>query len=102
MVEMISLYLEQTPLLINTMKQSFHDKDWNLLYSAVHKMIPSFSIMGISSDFEIMAKKIQEFASTQNQADGINELVLQLGNICNQACRELEEELVGLKEQTHE
>ena len=102
MVEMISLYLEQTPLLINTMKQSFHDKDWNLLYSAVHKMSPSFSIMGISSDFEIMAKKIQEFASTQNQADGINELVLQLGNICNQACRELEEELVGLKEQTHE
>ena len=102
MVEMISLYLEQTPLLINTMKQSFHDKDWNLLYSSVHKMIPSFSIMGISSDFEIMAKKIQEFASTQNQADGINELVLQLGNICNQACRELEEELIGLKEQTHE
>jgi NTP pyrophosphatase (non-canonical NTP hydrolase) len=58
--------------------------------------------MGIHKDFEDMAKKVQEFASTQKQSDGINDLVLQLGNICNQACRELEEELIVLKEQTHE
>ena len=62
MMEMILLYLEQTPPLINAMKQSLQDEDWNLLQSAVHKMIPSFSIMGISSDFENMAKKIQEYA----------------------------------------
>ncbi|HEY3389387.1 MAG TPA: PAS domain S-box protein, partial [Prolixibacteraceae bacterium] len=90
MMEMISLYLEQTPPLISAMKQSFQDKDWNLLYSAVHKMIPSFSIMGISPDFENMAKKVQEFASTHKQAEGINDLVLQLGIVCNQACQELE------------
>jgi PAS domain S-box-containing protein len=102
MMQMISLYLEQTPPLISAMKQSFHDKNWTLLYSAVHKMIPSFSIMGISSDFENMAKKVQEFASTQKQTDGINDMVLQLGNVCNQACRELEEELLELKEHNHE
>ena len=73
MMEMISLYLEQTPPLIKTMKQSLLDKDWELLYSAVHKMIPSFSIMGISIDFENMAKKVQEYASTQQQSDGIPE-----------------------------
>ena len=71
MMEMISLYLEQTPLLINTMKQSLQDKDWNTLHAAVHKMIPSFSIMGISVDFENMAKKVQEYASNQQQSDGI-------------------------------
>ncbi|MCX6236299.1 MAG: ATP-binding protein [Bacteroidia bacterium] len=102
MMEMISLYLEQTPPLISAMKKSFKEKDWHLLYSAVHKMIPSFSIMGISADFENMAKKVQEFASTQKQSEGINDLVLQLGNVCTQACSELEEELIGLKEQTHE
>src|SRR5207244_3440985 len=47
MMEMISLYLEQTPPLIRTMKQSYRDKDWISLYAAVHKMIPSFAIMGI-------------------------------------------------------
>jgi NTP pyrophosphatase (non-canonical NTP hydrolase) len=65
-------------------------------------MIPSFSIMGISTDFENMAKKVQEYASTQKQSEGISDLVLQLGNVCNQACEELEEELLELKEQKHE
>jgi PAS domain S-box-containing protein len=65
MIEMITLYLEQTPPLISAMKESLEIEDWKSLHKAVHKMIPSFSIMGISSHFEIMAKKIQEYASTQ-------------------------------------
>jgi len=92
MMEMISLYLEQTPTLVDTMKNSLQNKDWNSLHVAVHKMIPSFSIMGISTDFENIAKKVQEYASTQQQTDGILEMVLQLENICIQACIELKEE----------
>lgn len=97
MKEMIALYLEQTPPLISAMKLSFRDKDWKSLYSAVHKMIPSFAIMGISIDFENMAKKIQEFASTQLDQDGMPALVLQVENVCNQACRELEIEFNRIK-----
>jgi len=97
MMEMISVYLEQTPPLINSMKLSFRDKDWKSLYAAVHKMIPSFSIMGISIDFENMAKKVQEYASNQEQTDGIPDLVLQLENICVQACAELQEEFNTIK-----
>jgi PAS domain S-box-containing protein len=97
MMQMISLYLEQTPPLIRAMKQGFHDEDWNSLYSAVHKMIPSFSIMGISADFENMAKKIQEYASTQKQAEGIKDLVLQLENVLAQSCEELEIEYNTIK-----
>src|SRR3989344_2108512 len=63
----------------------------------IHKMIPSFAIMGISADFENMAKKIQEYASTQQQTDGIPDLVLQLENICTQACVELKEEFNMIK-----
>jgi len=91
MMEMISLYLVQTPPLIITMKQSFRDKDWGSLHAAVHKMIPSFSIMGISTDFENMAKKVQDYASTQHMGDGIPDMVLQLENVCEQACKELTE-----------
>jgi len=97
MMEMISIYLEQTPPLVIAMKQSFQDKDWKSLQSVVHKMIPSFSIMGISSDFENMAKKIQEYATTQQQADGIHDMVLRLDVICAQACQELEEEFNRMK-----
>jgi PAS domain S-box-containing protein len=97
MMEMISLYLEQTPPLISAMRQGLYDKDWHSLYAAVHKMIPSFSIMGISEDFEIMARKVQEYANTQQQTDGINDLVFQIGNVCTQACIELGEEYLRLK-----
>jgi len=97
MLQMISLYLEQTPPLISAMKQGFQDKDWQSLYSAVHKMIPSFSIMGISVDFENMAKKIQEYAATQKQSDGISNMILQLENILEQSCAELKEEYNTIK-----
>jgi PAS domain S-box-containing protein len=97
MMEMISLYLEQTPPLINTMKQSLLDQDWTSLRSAVHKMIPSFSIMGISTDFENMAKKVQEYSSIKEQTHEIHDLVIQLENVCLQACKELEEEFNTIK-----
>jgi PAS domain S-box-containing protein len=97
MMEMISLYLEQTPPLINTMKQSLLDKDWKSLQATVHKMIPSFSIMGISVDFENMAKKVQEYASTQQQTGDITEMVMKLEKVCMQACNELEEEFNAFK-----
>jgi CheY-like chemotaxis protein len=97
MTEMISLYLEQTPPLIKTMKQCLSTKDWNLLSKTVHKLIPSFSIVGISVDFENMAKKVQEYAGTQQQIDKIHNLVTQLESICNQACVELEEEFNLIK-----
>jgi PAS domain S-box-containing protein len=96
-VEIISLYLEQTPPLINEIKNSFNNGDWKQLYSAIHKMIPSFSIMGINNDYENIAKKIQEFANTQNQNEGIHEMIMQLDTVCSQACEELREELEKIK-----
>lgn len=92
MLEMISAYLEQTPPLIYTMKQSYLNDDWDTLHASVHKMIPSFSIMGINSDFENMAKKIQEYAHEQMKNDTIHNMVLQLEMVCTHVCKELEDE----------
>ena len=52
--------------------------------------------MGISKDFEVMAKKVQEYAMTQKSCDGIQEMVSGIGNVCTQACIELEEEVIRL------
>ena len=102
MMEMISLYLEQTPPLINAMKQSMFDKDWKSLQATVHKIIPSFSIMGISADYENLARQVQEFASTQQQTEGISEMVMQLEKVCLQACDELIVEFNIIKNNTNE
>lgn len=97
MMQMISLYLQQTPPLVSAMKKGLKDKDWNSLYTAAHKIIPSFAIMGISTDFENMAKKVQEFANTQKQEDDIPKLVSQIETVCLQACEELEQEIIAIK-----
>jgi PAS domain S-box-containing protein len=97
MMEMIELYLEQTPSLILKIKQSLSDKDWDLLFGSVHKMIPSFSIMGIHKEYEDLAKKIQEYSGKQQHLDEIQELVLQLETICLKACEELKEEYDNIK-----
>ena len=60
-------------------------------------MIPSFSIVGIHIDYENMAKKVQEYASTQQQIDKIPNMVLQLETVCMQACKELEHEFNTIK-----
>jgi PAS domain S-box-containing protein len=100
MMEMISLYLEQTPTLVILMKKSLHTKDWKLLESAMHKMIPSFSIMGINKDFENMARVVKDFASTREKADGISGMVIKIEQVCMQACEELKEEFIII-ENTH-
>jgi PAS domain S-box-containing protein len=97
MMEMISLYLEQTPPLIAAMEKSLSAGDWEGLQAAVHKMIPSFSIMGISTDFETMAKKVKEYANTRLQTGEIDDMVLKIAHVCNQACIELKEEFNSIK-----
>jgi len=97
MMEMIALYLEQTPPLISILKKSMQDEDWDALHAAAHKLIPSFAIMGIGKEYEMMAKKVQEYKGTPGDAGEIQGLVVQLVNICTRACAELEEEYTTLK-----
>jgi len=97
MMQMIAIYLEQTPPLVLAMKQSLHDEDWELLEAAVHKIIPSFLIMGINEDFEMMARKVHEYAISREQTEIMHDLVLQIEMVCISACSELEEELKRIK-----
>jgi two-component system, chemotaxis family, CheB/CheR fusion protein len=111
--EMISIYLEQTPPLVSAMKESFEQKNWQSLYAAVHKMIPSFSIMGLGTHYENMAKKVQEYARHLSEAGSANlpmqthdgttnheeiaDHILQIEDICEQTCKELTSMLIQLK-----
>jgi len=100
MMEMISLYLEQTPPLISAMNKGFADKDWVKLHDAMHKIIPSFTIMGISLDYVNKAKRVQEFSDSQEQMDDIQKIVSEISVVCEQACRELEVELQRIKKES--
>ena len=96
MSQMINAYLVQTPPLIIAMKKSLKEKDWKMLQSAVHKMIPSFSIIGLSPSIEQIAKRIQEYAFSIEISEEIHNLVLELEKVCSQSCEELKTELDNL------
>ena len=53
--------------------------------------------MGISREYENMAKKIQEYAGSTQHTEQIPDLVLQVINVLEQANGELEEELTLIK-----
>ena len=97
MVEMIGLYLEQTPPMLEAMNLSLRNKDWSLLQATMHKILPSFSIMGIHPEFEGMAKKIHAMANEQEQGTIMFEMVQRLEEVCLSACKELQVELNLIK-----
>jgi PAS domain S-box-containing protein len=94
--EMISIYLEQTPKLIFSMNEGYKELDWEKLHASAHKIIPSFSIMGIASKYENLAKKIQEYASNNENHEDLGSLIKQLEIGCEVACIELQQELKNI------
>jgi PAS domain S-box-containing protein len=102
MTEMISLYLGQTTSMIREMKEGLKNKDWKTLQAIAHKMIPSFSIVGIHTEFEDVAKQLQEYTSQEKNLNDVPSLVAKLENVLGHACEELEVEFNLIKERTHE
>jgi HPt (histidine-containing phosphotransfer) domain-containing protein len=90
MLKMLSFYLQQTPFVIKSMKQGSMNNDWDEVQSASHKLIPSFSIMGITKDYEELAVQIQKNANTKVNTCDIQSLILQLEEGLTQVCIELE------------
>ncbi|MBK6266710.1 response regulator [Marivirga sp. S37H4] len=93
MTEMISLYLGQTISLRKEMIESSKNKNWKELQVIAHKLIPSFSIVGLSPEHETLAKNLQEYARNEEKPEEIQALVLKLEKVLNLACKELEIEM---------
>jgi CheY-like chemotaxis protein len=97
MSEMLNAYLEEIPRLIHKIKQGLDKKDWQVLETGIHAMIPSFSTVGISDEYEQMARKIQKYARNKEEMEKIDELFGKIETVCIQAYKELQDELVLLK-----
>jgi HPt (histidine-containing phosphotransfer) domain-containing protein len=91
--EMINLYLKQTPILLKVIRKSYLQKDFETLKMTVHKLIPSFSIVGIDDVYLELAKKIENEITSPK----LKIWIQKLENTCNQAIEELKTELKKLK-----
>jgi signal transduction histidine kinase/DNA-binding response OmpR family regulator len=105
MAEMIGLYLQEIPQLVQTMKVAIEKKDWLTLKGATHSIIPTFATIGMNSEFESMTKVIQAMAVTlisvgerasDETMSTLNSLFSKIETACGLAAQELEQKLLSL------
>jgi PAS domain S-box-containing protein len=105
MAEMIGLYLQEIPQLVQAMKQAIAQKDWLALKRATHSIIPTFATMGMNPEFEDIAKAIQAKAvnlisvGDGASSEAMRELITlfsQVETACGLAAQELAEKLLAL------
>ena len=109
MAEMIYLYLQEIPPLVQTMKNAIAATEWNALKLATHSIIPTFATVGINPKFENNAKALQalagilfadatgDVATPENLAE-VQRLFLKIEAVCELAAAELEEKLQRLSQ----
>ena len=112
MAEMIYLYLQEIPPLVQTMKKAIAENEWGTLKAATHSIIPTFATMGINPQFEDNAKALQALAvmllangpggeSSTETMTQVQSLFSKIEAVCELAAHELEEKLQRLSQMLH-
>lgn len=86
--EMITVFIEQTPIEIGNLEKYLNSKDWKSLRSTAHKMKPSFSFMGIK-ELESVIKLVEEYAANETNLDLLPGMIEKIKIVCTEAIEEL-------------
>lgn len=97
MLAMIRAYLEETPQLLEKMKEGIRGENWKRVGEAAHSIIPSFAIAGLDPRFEEVARKVIYLSERNTDHEEIKQMVSEMETACNAAISELKEELTSLE-----
>lgn len=56
MIDMIDLFLDQTPTYFDQMEQHIHEESWSKVADIAHKIKPTLAFMGVDSAKDSMAE----------------------------------------------
>lgn len=99
MIEMINIYLEQTPETIRILKDASQSGDWPRVKAAAHKLKPSFRLIGIPDKYKMTAIAIEELAVNEDDPGKIKSLINELEKTCDLVYEELNNEVQELEQQ---
>jgi len=89
-LEMIVVFLQQTPEMLNGLEKHLQDKDWKMLRAVAHKMKPSFSFVGLK-ELHAIANSIEDNADKEINLEQLPAMVKKIKDVCAVAFLELEE-----------
>jgi HPt (histidine-containing phosphotransfer) domain-containing protein len=105
MAEMMALYLQEIPPLVQAMKKAIAEQDWPALHHATHSLLPTFATMGMAPQFEESTKAMQAMAATLRSGKEVASpesrrallsWFLPIEAACLAAAQELEHKLLAL------
>ena len=96
MAELIAIFLETTPAMIEEMERSYMAKDWNSLRKVAHKLKSNLYTLGIEELSQPIVK-VERFAGEMVHIEEIGFIVEKIRRITHFASKELELELEMLK-----
>jgi len=94
-LQMISLFLEQTPVALASLDEAARSNNWVTVGRIAHKMKPSLAFMGIKNLKDLIVA-LEEEAKQGTDANGMKEKISIIRDVCNKAILELEVEKSAL------
>lgn len=100
MLEMMELFLDQTPPLVDNLESAFEKSDWRSMAETAHKMKPTFTYMGIDEAFEISIEleKYREVKKVK-KTEPVAKLINRLTAITSEAYKEIELASANIREE---
>ncbi|MFP8487619.1 Hpt domain-containing protein [Gracilimonas sp. Q87] len=95
-IEMIELFINQTPQHLQNLMKANENKEWNNVASEAHKVKPTMLYVGLS-DLNLVCKKIEDNAKGNQDVEISNNLIDQLVSGYKEITGDLETKIEELK-----
>ncbi len=89
MIEMINIFLEQTPIYFTQLNDAINSKDWKTTGDIAHKIKPTFAFMGLACAKDVM-QEIERKARNLDSVDSIPETMKEINALCDSLYAKLE------------
>ncbi|WP_423146340.1 Hpt domain-containing protein [Rubrolithibacter danxiaensis] len=98
MIDMINIFLEQTPLYMEQLIAAVNQQDWKTVGDVAHKIKPTLAFMGVNSAKDTMAE-IERKARALSSLETIAEEVEGIGAVISNLYSRLEQTKVEFESQ---
>lgn len=88
-IEMIDVYLRETPEAISNLENHLKNKEWQKFRAVTHKMKPSFSFFGLKELYATV-DSMEEYADKEIHLELLPKLIVKVKQTCTKAMKELE------------
>lgn len=89
MIDMIDIFIEQTPLYFDQLEQAVNSSDWKSVGDVAHKIKPTLAFMGINEAKDIMAE-IERKARTSDNVAEIPSMFVEIKGKCAELYTDLD------------